>query len=257
MHKQFVGTSLVAIALASACGFDSQLAPRVAMTVAVDASGMVALESAEGYQITVTRCRGAIEDLELTTSGEMHASLLERMHAVVVPTAHAHPGHTAGGEVIGELAGRFVVDFLADGELLGDAELLADHYDGANFSLTRASTSDGLDQADALLGHTFEIAGTATRDGTSWTFQALVDEDEGRQIVGLPMDFDAERDHQAVLGLQMRTVDPVELDTVFDGVDFALLAPGGGDVELVAGSGPYNVLRRTLETHDHYGVSHP
>ena len=60
---------------------------------------------------------------------------------------------------------------------------------------------------------------------------------------------------------QLSPLDPLEMDTLFDGVDFAALdrdgdgriqiAPDSSDEETVAA---YNAIRRTFQTHDHFVV---
>jgi hypothetical protein len=247
---------LVIPILGSACDFDSEVAPRVELDVVVDSAGMVVFENAEGYTIELTHMRVAFENVEFTGGGEAHMAFLQPLHDVLVPTAYAHPGHYAGGEVVGEMNGRFVVDWLADDTSLGTATLLGADYNGANFVFTRARAEDGLHPDDPLVGHTFEIAGTATKDGETWTFSAVVDEDEGRRVVGLPFDIDIDEGSDEVLGLQMLPVDPYEGDTAFDDLDFAALDEDGDFVvAIVEGDPEYNLLEKHLQVHDHYAVT--
>lgn len=250
-------------------GCDSEQAPRVTLPVVVDGDGVIPFESDLGYQVTITTLRVAFDNVEFTSGGEMHASLLRRvghgLGELIVPTAYAHPGHYAGGEVAGEMPGRFVVDWLDDGASLGDAELLGATYTGANFVFTRATADDGIPADDPIIGHTMEVAGTATRDGTTWTFHGFVDEEDGKRVVGLPIntdvaqgivDFEVDASTNVTLGLQVLMVDPFEPDTAFDGIDFAAAdADGDGDVPLVVGEAPNNLLLRQLQVHDQYRVS--
>lgn len=253
-----IGSALTLAVLVCACGFDSELAPRVAMDIVVDGSQVVGSDTDLGYHIALDSCRIAMADIELTTEGEMHASLLRALHDLVVPTAHAHPGHYGGGEIVGELLGRFVFDWRADdGMTLGTAELLEATYTGANFSFIRAEAGDGIAPDDPLVGHSLYMSGTASRDGTSWTFEGYLDQDDGRQVVGAPFDLEVRADTEATLGMMMFVIDPTEQDTLFDGIEFADLDDDGdGHVELVEGSAENNLLRRTAQTHDHYGISH-
>lgn len=240
----------------SACDFDSERAPRVELEVVVDGTRVQAVDTDLGYQVEPTRCRAVIADLEFTTNGEMHAGLGGRIYELLVPTAYAHPGHYAGGEVVGELPGRHVIDWRADGEVVGVATMLEAHYDGANFTFGRASVDDGVASDDPIVGHTFDLAGTATRDGQTWTFEALLDEDEDRQIVGAPLDLDVDASSDEALGLTLYTHDPFEGDSVFDGIDFAAAdTDGDGHVVLQPDSEAYNRLRRNLQIHDNYWVT--
>lgn len=263
-HPTQAPLAVVLVLALSAC-LQGQEAPRVALTVVVDGAGVddhqAAVESDLGWQVTLTSCRAAIADLVLTTSGEFHddagvAGLGARLRRLVIADAWAHPGHAGGGEVIGELPGRFIVDWCAgDGVKLGDAELIVGDYNGANFDFIRADASDGLDPTDPLVGHTLELAGTATRAGQTITFHALLDQDEGRQVIGLPFDLDVTSASTETLGLQLVPQSPTSPDTIFDGVDFAA-ADGDGDgvVEVIAGDEAHNRLVRGTQSHDFYRV---
>lgn len=249
---------LAAIVFSSslACDLDSTQAVRIQVPVVVDGSGMVDFTNDEGYAIRITTMRVAFDNVELTTSGEMHASLLRRLGDLVIPTAYAHPGHYAGGQVTGEMNGRFVVDWLQDGAVLGDATMLEGDYDGANFVFTRARAGDGIEVDDPIIGHTMEIAGEATRDGTTWTFHGFIDQDEGRSVVGLPLSLELREGDDVELGLQVLMIDPFEADTALDNLDFAVLdADADGQVELQAGDSAYNTLVKQLQVHDQYEVT--
>lgn len=270
MIPKIRGATLVAPMLAAAIagGCDSEQAVRVLLPVVVDRDAPVSFDNDLGYHIELTTLRAAFDNVEFTTSGEMHASLGARigrgLSDLLVPTAYAHPGHYAGGEVIGEMQGRFVADWLDDGASLGDAEMLTGTYTGANFVLTRARAGDGIATDDPIIGHTFQIEGTATRDGETWTFHGFVDEEDGRRVVGLPVakeiteeetEFEVEPSTDVTFGLQLLFVDPFENDTAFDAIDFAADdEDGDGDITLPDVAAVSNPLARTLQTHDHYAV---
>lgn len=240
------------------CAFDSEPAERTTARIVVDGAGVTAFDTDLGYRVELETCRVAVDTLEFTTDGETHASLLGPVWDIVVPSAFAHPGHSAGGEVVGELPGRHVFDWRDDGALIGEAILLEAAYAGANFSFTRARVEDGVTPDDPIVGHTFEIVGTATLDDESWQFRVLLDQDEGRRVVGLPLALDLVADDGGAveLGLQLFTSDPVEGDTLFDGIDFARLDDDGDHVITIApDTEAYNLLRRSTQAHDHYGIA--
>ncbi|MEM7158698.1 MAG: hypothetical protein AAF799_38005 [Myxococcota bacterium] len=245
-------------ALSAGCAFDSEVADRTAVDVVVDSSAIVTSETDMGYRVELSRCRMAIDGVQFTTDGEQHATLMGPVMDLLIPTAHAHPGHYGGGEVVGELRERTVFDWRADGTMLGEAILLDAKYTGANFGFTRARVEDGVHPDDPIVGHTFQIEGTATLDGERWEFSVLLDQDEGRRVVGLPLslDVDPSEDQALVLGLELRVDDPVEGDSLFDGVDFAMLDEDGDHVVVLEpGSDAYNRVRRNTQGHDHYGVA--
>jgi hypothetical protein len=258
MHTPSLGLALAGLASLAAlgCAFDSEPAARTPARIVVDTHGITAIETDLGYTVELERCRAAIDTLEFTTNGEMHASLLQRAWGLVVPDAQAHPGHYAGGEVVGELPGRHVVDWLDDGALVGEATLLDTHYEGTNFSFTRARPGDDVTPDDPLGGHTMELAGTATRGDERWELSVVLDQDEGRRVVGLPLELQLPGDEEVVLGLALLPHDPIEGDTMLDGLDFAALdGDGDGVIVIEPGSEAYNLLVRATQSHDGYGVT--
>lgn len=232
-------SSLFAVLLA-ACQH-SQPAPEVQAPVVSDRP-RAPITTDLGWQIDLTRVRLSLGELQFTIAGEMHASLGARLLALVEGTAYAHPGHYAGGEVTGELPGDHVTAF--DGEPLGVARLIVGRYRGANFRFRR-----GLD------GHTAELDGTATRTGRTITFHALVDIDDGAQLVGAP--FDAEiGEPPPTLVLRLLAQSPTSPNTLFDKLDFAALDTDvDGHIEIRPGEDAHNLLRRSLQVHDHYEVT--
>lgn len=241
----------------AACDLDTSLAPRVDLDVVVQATEDSF--SVDDTQIQLTEVRMALESIEFTTEGEMHAraGLFPAIHDLVVPTAFAHPGHAAGGEVVGELVGRHVVDYLDSGSTVGIGTLLEADYSGANFTFAIAEASDGLAADDPLIGHTFLLAGTATRGEHEVEFVAYVDQDEDRSIIGLPLSFTATQSSTEQLALRFDAVDPIEGDTILADIDIVSLdEDGDGFVEISAEENPeaWANLRRNLQVHDHYAV---
>jgi len=242
----------------AACDLDTSLAPRVELDVVVQASQDEIITN-DDTTIVLTEARMALDTVEFTTEGEMHAraGFLPALHELVIPTAYAHPGHSAGGEVVGELVGRYVLDLLEPGMVLGSATMLATDYSGANFTFAQAGASDGLEDGDPLIGHTFVLAGTAMRGDVEIEFAAYVDQDEDRAIIGLPLALLATEDSTEQLGLRFDPVDTIEGDTVFDGIDFVALDDDrDGFVELSSeqNTEAWAVLRRNLQVHDHYAI---
>lgn len=247
-----------AVSCIAACDLSTSLAPRVDLDVVV-LPAQDNFTNDNDTTIQLAEARMALETIEFTTEGEMHAraGAAPALYDLIVPTAFAHPGHSAGGEVVGELAGRYVVDFLDSGAVLGLATLLSADYTGANFGFSVAEAGDGLEADDPIIGHTFVLAGTATRDGIEVEFVAYVDQDEDRSIIGLPLDFEATESSTEQLGLRFDPVDVIEGDTVFDGIDIVSLDDDhDGFVELSSSenSDAWANLRRNLQVHDHYAV---
>jgi hypothetical protein len=251
---------LAAALSGTACG-DGQEPARVVLPVLVDSSGMTPVQTNLGYAVSLSEARAIVEDLEFTIAGEAAtASFGERLLAWAVPAAHAHPGHYQGGDVTGELPGRFLVSWLPTTSLLlGEASFIVGAYESGNFTFGRARPGDGVTADDVLLGHTALLRGQATRAGQTIAFEAVIDAPEGRRLIGAPFKFHVEALSQVSLGLQLLIVDPVEGDTLFDDIDFATL-PRGADATLRLDASKaepsltdaYDRLHRTFQTHDHF-----
>ncbi len=229
----------------------------VTLPMVASGTGLPGFTTAEGYEIEIERFRAAIADIEFTIRGETHAGLLPRLRDAILPSAKAHPGHYAGGEVTGELPGRFVIDpFAGEDTPLGEARLLEGDYNGANFAFLAAGPDDGIAGDDPLAGRTAVVGGTARRGERVFRFEAAVEMDAGAGVVGAPFRLVVRPDTRATLVLRLLPVDPTaEADTLLDGVEFeALDTDGDGEVLIAPGDAAHNVLRRRLQSHDHWDV---
>lgn len=253
-----MGAALAVCASGVACDEGSEPA-QVHLQVVASGADTAAFTTDEGYTVELSALRVALADLELTVEGEAHAGLLAPLSAWLLPTAHAHPGHLAGGEVTGELAGRFIYDaFATAGRSWGAATLLPGAYTGMNFTFTSAGPDDGLAADDPLFGHTAWLAGTARRDGVETPFAATLDVDEGTQMVGGVFELLVDTDSAGTLRFEALMIDPsAEQDTLLDGVDFAAEATAAGTraATIVPGRPAHNILRRRLQVHDHWRLS--
>ena len=239
-----------AVLMASACTGSSE-APVVELPMSVSAAGIAAVDTDLGYTVTVSAMRTALRDIELTVLGETHES-----PSLLGEAAWAHPGHSAGGDVTGELAGDLIVDWLADGAALGTASLIVGDYEGANFTFRRASAAaDALADDDPLVGHTMTITGSAS-GAVTVEFTAVIDIDEDTPMIGAPFAQLVTETAPARLAFGLLTIDPVEADTIFDGVDFAVADDDDdGVVAIVPGQDIHNILKRNVQVHDHYVVA--
>ncbi len=244
------------------CG-DPEEAARVDLPVVLDASGIKQITNNLGYSVTLTGARLMMENLAFTVAGEAHtASLGTRVSNVLVPSAYAHPGHFQGGEVNGELRGRFELNwFDARTPTIGVATLLLGTYKGANFTFTTASESDGLPADDPLIGHTAILEGTATKDAQTFNFSVTLDAPENRDLMGAFFEFVVTETTTAELGLRLLTQDSFEDETLFDDINFmALDSDGDGQVTILPATttsplqDAYNQIRRTFQTHDHFDI---
>lgn len=252
MSACFVLVPLVA-ALCSPSGDEPA---RVTLPVEASGEGLEEITNDEGWTVTLSVFRLAISDIEFTIEGDTHASSAPGLLDLLIPSAYAHPGHYAGGEVTGELLGDFLLNLMDKEQSLGDGTLLVEDYNGANIYFRTTDESDGLDKDDVLLGHTAHIEGSATKDDVTISFTAILDVEDGTQMVGAPFELTVAEETSGTLTLQVLTLDPFEGDTLLDGLDFEALDEDDDNVVLIEpGSDAHNVFMKTLIRHDHYNVA--
>lgn len=245
--KQFI----MIVSLVGCTG--SEEAATVVLPVTTSADAMAPATTDLGYQVQVTQMRVAVSSVQFTIEGEMHSGAAVNGVARVLPPPH--PGHSAGGEVTGELPGNFVLVWNGQSESpLGDATLIVGDYHGANFAFRAADAADQLPSGDPLLGHTFHIVGTASKNGTTKPFDAALDVEVDAAIIGAVFEDVITEMSTETLALEFYPTDPYELDTVFDGIDFFQLPEVAGALSIVPGSAAHNIIRRATQTHDHYAV---
>lgn len=245
MRRWFAG--LAAAVYCAGCGGESVEARPVEVPVRLgEAPGAVVTDL--GYTVRLTAARQVIGPLVFTRGGEAHAGWL----GWLVGAARAHPGHAAGGEARGELAGRFVVDWFDGGASLGTASILPGRLDGLDFALGTASEGE-VAAGDPLAGSNLYLEAEVSEGDRRWRLALAVSQDAGKQVTGVVCA--AEIAAGAALVLALRVADPFEGDTVFDGIDFAAAdADGDGWIRPDAVDSLSNRVRRAMQTHDHYEV---
>ena len=240
------------VVLATGC-LGSEEAAKVSLPVGTSSGAIAAATSDLGYTVQVDQMRVAVTTVQFTIEGEEHSGVTAKDATNVI--ALPHPGHSAGGEVTGELLGNHVFVWNASGApALGNGTLIVGDYFGANFTFRAAGAADGLAAGDRLLGHTFHLTGTVAKDGTTKPFEAVLDVETDAAIIGALFDHPVTESSTETLAFVFAPTDPVEGDTAFDGVDFFTLPETAGTLLLEPGSSAHNILRRTLGTHDLYAV---
>jgi hypothetical protein len=240
--------SLSTICATAAC--DGGEAPTVDLAVETMDGALPATTNDLGWTISVSRYRAAISDIQFTIEGEMHDDKPVAGNVVL-----DHPGHSAGGDVTGELAGDFIVDLDGTSHELGIGTLIVGDYRGANLTFRAATDADDLPAGDPLIGHYFHVAGTSTKDAMSVAFDAVLDLDEPTLLAGAIFESTITESSTVRLALSFLPEDPSEHDSVFDGLDFSTLpADGAGTRMIRPGTTEHNILRRSVQVHDHYAV---
>jgi len=257
--------SLALIALAvgvTGCGGPVE-AEQVEVMIETDADELRPVTTNLGYAIDLTEARIMVQDLTFATGGELLTRhVLKRTYNWLIPSAHAHAGHNEGGDVTGELPGRLLLDYLpGEKTQLGMATLLTGDYKSANMTFSRATSEDLADKDDPLLGHTAIFRGTASRDGSTLEFEALISIEHDTAMIGIPFEAHIKSAADQPLRLQLRSGDEVEDETLFDDLDFALLdTDQDGYVSISpkqtekAESQAHSILRDALLVHDLYAI---
>jgi hypothetical protein len=239
--------TLVAILVATA-GCTGSEAARVELPVTTDPTPFAAATTDLGYAITITQMEAAVTAIQFTIEGESHEDASAR---IVAP----HPGHAAGGEVTGELPGDFILTWNGQAhDPLGTGTLIVGDYHGANFAFRAATASDTV-LSTSIVGHSIHIAGTATKAGETHPFDMLFDVEVDTSVIGAVFEDTVGASSTETLAIAFYPTDAYERDTAFDGFDFFALPRTGDAIEIRPGSAAHNILRRTIQSHDHYGVT--
>lgn len=274
VKRFFSGLFALALAVSNLSCVEPSEAPSVQLDVMVDRSGIVTSKNDRGYTITLSQARVVIENIAFAVGGEEHGkegsgSAAQARAGIpllswFVRPAYAHPGHFEGGEVTGELNGRFVLDWLAKHQgprKVGTAMLLYGEYTSANFVLGRGGVQDGLVATDPLFGHTAHLKGVATKDGVQVPFVAVLDAPKGREVLGVPFELEVSQTTRAPLGFRLHTLGVIKAESLFDGVEFGKLTRNdGGVAEIHAQTQDpearraYARIRRSLQTQEQFDI---
>jgi len=234
------------LSFALAACTSTEEAARVDLPVSTAGTSFAPAATDLDYQVSVERMSVAVSGIQFTIEGEMHTGLAP-------PGTVAHPGHSAGGEVTGELPGDYVFQWSGQTRpTLGVATMIVGYYLGANFSFRTAVAAD-VPAGDPLVGHAIHLSGTVSKAGVSKPFDALFDVEPNTNVIGAVFEDEINETSTETLGFVFFPTDPSEGDTPFDGVDFFTTFTGAS-IEIRPGSDTHNIIRRAIQTHDHYGV---
>lgn len=146
----------------------------------VPSAASLALEG--GVTVELSAALLTVADLQLEAPAETARA---RTGWSLISTAHAHPGHDAAGELVGELAGSFSLDLLGEGSELGVAQC----YEGelATASLTLLSEPAAV------------VEGTATVGTETRAFSFVLAPEQDITGITLSGELDAERPPRALV----------------------------------------------------------
>lgn len=254
---EMVALIFMLLGAAPTCAPGGEEPVAVSLPVLCDGTASRYLVNDQGWQVQIDILRMAVRDFTFTIQGETHASLFRSISDVLVPSAHAHPGHSAGGEVTGAMPGNFILDF-SSGVLspIGTGTLLVGEYEGFNLYFRVANSDDGLDAADPLLGHGVYIKGTAQKEKVVIPFSAVIDEPVDGSMDGGVFAHIVKEGTQAPLILTFAdwvSLEDESQETIFDGIDFlSLETDAQGDVSIEPGSASHNMIMKQIVIHDYW-----
>ncbi len=260
MNLRFSSLCIATVLSLSCSG--AQEPEQVELKVVTDSSELGPVTTNLGYEVELTGATIVVEDFTFAIAGELLTrSPIPSLYDWAIPSAHAHPGHHSGGDVTGELRGRFVLDWFENsGTSIGTATLLDGTYTSANLRFARGGEELEGEDTNEETSYSAQLSGLATRDDVVIEFQAFIDLAES-ELIGIPFEVDVHEDSVESLGVQLKTLDELEGDTLFDDVDFqALDADDDQLVRISADAGSKRVLdaylaiSRALQTHDNYEV---
>lgn len=246
------------VVLASAgCGGETTQATRVDMPVGADGTGLVEFDTDEGYSVQLHAVDMRVERVEFTVGGEAHndeQAWHQQLMRRVVGEAHAHPNHSAGGEVGGELPGPVVFQWRPDEfKEVGAGDFLEADYAGYNlvFPEEPVDENDSESLAVELMAR---LEGVADNGENAVEFSVDVDLADASTIFGGALSGAIAGDDVAAVGLQFLPFDEWSGRSIFDEVDFsALSVDDDGIAQIPEGSLAYIHIRLALTSHEHYG----
>ena len=260
-----LASALIAVAalssLAPACdGEDSTTGKRVTHATVITAGPEAAggFTNAFGWSVTLSRAYLSVGALYYFDGAPVTARLIrpwpDRLARLLIPEAHAHPGHYQPGNALGEMTAKTSVDLVAGPAALGPSPGVSGVYRSARIDL--ASPSAGP-FAGELGQFVVVVEGVAEQAGEERPFRA---EAAAADVV----DTDGE---PAVAGCVFEEADVQEDGTVtvtikpsvwLDQIDFAELpaSADGQPVLLEPGSVPHRAFTRGLKKGTGYAFSY-
>ncbi len=226
---------------ASSCSGGSEPS-RVEVPLLAGGEVFAAFTTDLGYEVRLDPLAVPMADLALTGPGEAHARsgalapgrALTTLWSLMVPAAHAHPGHETGGAVLGERPGPFDARFGAGAdESLGTATLLEGALRGGNLTVREASVL---------------LSGEATKGGVPHPFELEVPIAAATRVEGIIFDLTVTAETRGQLVLTLLPVS-ARGRTLLDAVELAEL---DDDTQLTAAR---NAVRRALVDHAHYALN--
>ena len=150
-----------------------------------------------GWRVELVAAQLARGRLEFYTGDAPVTALVTE---ALVGSAHAHPGHYAEGEILGEVLGAGVIDLLAGVSELPSGRGVSGRLGSAHLTF----------EPTAMNGNAVVVEGVATRDGDMRPFIAraahadVTSHHDAPEVWGCPFEGDLELENDGVITLTVR-----------------------------------------------------
>jgi len=200
---------------------------RVPTTADVDFTATLPTTANEhGWTVEVTTLEARVTGIRLYEGEALLSSLGDRFWNLVVPRAHAHPGHYEPGEAMAEWLGAVTIDLLNGPSRVGTAS-----------AFTGTASSAWLDYGTLDGGGALHLAGTARKGADTRPFEVRLD--VASPISGIPGE-------HALTGSPSPFTLSLDLARVLTAADFVTTTDDDNDstFELPADSQAHRALTR-------------
>ena len=251
--KELIATALV-VTFATACGGEAEQAQRFDVEVFTDGHALERFETDEGYEVELDVVKLRVQTLEFTTGGEAHAQgPLQRLAQSIVPHAHAHPNHEAGGEVAGEVTGPLVLSWRPDELVAVDTgRFLEANYAGYNLDFTGEPTGEEDPLDEGLMAY---LEGSFDDGDEERPFVAAIEVSDVAQVFGGILQGRIPDEAPGGVALVLLVEDDWAQTTLLDGVRFSQIETDDeGVVHIDEDSAPaaHGMVRHSLREHGYY-----
>ena len=253
--------SLVIVGLLAGCG-EPQEAELFDIPLWADGNSLEVFDTNLGYEIEVESVQIWVQQVEFTIGGESHGDGDDELawwkNTVdwLLPVAHAHPGHSAGGEVAGEFVGPILLEFQAGNlEEIGVGRFLKGEYLGYNVDFAQVD-----EEGQEIPGPTIRIRGTASQEAEELEFVAEFTLTQNASVIGGALEGALPGEEATGVALQFFPYDAWSETSIFDDVEFSTVSTDDdGVAQVLPGSMANAEIRSRILAHEFYGgrLIHP
>lgn len=198
-----------------------------------------------GYEVWIHQADFLVETTYFTREGEVH---LAKRWLPSLPSAFAHPGHTQGGEIVGETQGIHLITFNHESNLVAEATLLRGAIEAGDITLRNRAEDDEIDRLP--VGASIRLVGSAFRGDQAWPFDLSFGHSERTTIIGIPVETILPTGQSLQMHFDTVIYGENAEASIFDNIDFAADTETVQNGDVVFSTATTNRIRRVLNRHD-------